>query len=470
MNALIVVHDNHQETNVFPLGSAYIASALQQENVHVDTYCMDVYHYNNSELATHIINNHYHMILLGFMVPRFRRTVRELCKTIVRNKNDDAIFILGGYGPSAIPEYIINETLADVICIGEADFTIKEIARSLYNRDKFRNIDGIVWRDGDSIITNKRRIKNKNLDLLPLPSWDIFPMDIYTTNLKYPRMKNGDKVFPLISTKGCTDKCSFCFRLESGIRKRSACNIINEMKILHDRYGVTYFHFLDELAIISKKQILNLTNEIKNNFSDIRYRMDCRVSLFDDEIAQSLKKSGCVFLNIGFESSSQLVLDQMSKRATVMQNINAAEIAIKHDIGIGVNMIWGMPGDNERTLRENASFIKKYNQYDQIRTIRPVTPYPGSPLYYKAIKEGFLDGPGDFFDKFENADRYMVNFMGIPEDDIYSMLIDVNSDLIYDHFKNTNNDMKKAEKMISDLHELYRNSSYIYTGPRVYSK
>ncbi len=99
---------------------------------------------------------------------------------------------------------------------------------------------------------------------------------------------------------------------------------------------------------------------------------------------------------MGFESTDQNVLDQMNKRVDVNQNAKTVEIAIKYKIGTGLNFIWGMPGDNEKTLRSNAEFIKKYNQYDQVRTIRPVTPYPGSPLYDVAVSQGHLSGPGDF--------------------------------------------------------------------------
>ena len=81
LKALIIVHDNHQESNVFPLGSAYIAASLQNAGVNVETYCMDVYHYTNHDLSEKLYENEYDMILLGFMVPRFRRTVRNLCGT-----------------------------------------------------------------------------------------------------------------------------------------------------------------------------------------------------------------------------------------------------------------------------------------------------------------------------------------------------------------------------------------------------
>ncbi len=54
--------------------------------------------------------------------------------------------------------------------------------------------------------------------------------------------------------------------------------------------------------------------------------------------------------------------------------------------------------------------------------------------------------------------------MGIPEQDIYEMLLDVNTDLIYDHFKNTNKDFTKAEEMIAALTNVYKNENFLFTG------
>jgi radical SAM superfamily enzyme YgiQ (UPF0313 family) len=189
MKALIVVHDNHQESNVFPLGAAYIASSLMISEVDVETFCMDVFHQTNQELSELILNKSFDIILLGFMAPRFRRTVRELCLTIDKARGVESFFILGGYGPSAMPEYVIQETGADIVCVGEADYTITSIVNAIKvgnsraeTQGLLSEINGIVYKNSfGSVITNDRAPKIKKLDDLPLPRWDLFPMDIYTT-------------------------------------------------------------------------------------------------------------------------------------------------------------------------------------------------------------------------------------------------------------------------------------------------
>jgi len=466
--ALFVIPDNFQNDNVFPLGVGYLAACLRMANVEVEIFCMDVLHYSPAELEHFLNNNSYDVVCLGFMAPRFKRGVQVVCNTIKKAKNTDAWFVLGGYGPSPIPDYMLKTTGADIVAIGEGEETMLEIMMARRDMMSVSNIKSIAYRkDGETII-NERRSTIKYLNELPFPAWDLFPMEKYTSNLKFAGMDVNDKAFPLISTRGCTDKCSFCFRLDTGIRQRGPDAVVAEMKELNTKYGVTYFYFCDELAIVSRKQIFQITDAIKKHLPPIKFRMDCRVTLFDDDIAKALKEAGAVFLNIGFESSSQKVLDQMNKRATIEQNIAAAETAMRHDIGIGINMIWGMPGDDLNSLRKNAEFIMRFNQYDQIRTIRPVTPYPGSPLYLQAVRDGTLTGPEDFFEKFTNSDLYLCNFTGIPYEKIYAALYEVNEDLIYDHFEHTSKDFAAADRLLERFYDLYFNGVTDFSGPRHY--
>jgi len=465
---LFIIHDNYQDDNIFPMGPAYLAAILKQVGVEVSVYCMDIFHYTNQELADYLDDNEFDLIGLGFMAARFKRTVEELCGVIKRHKKK-AWFVLGGHGPTPIEEYILLATRADIVTLGEADDTILELLNcKIEGGEKFKNIKGIAYRIGDVVTTNERRNPVMNLDSLPFPAWNLFPMEKYTTSLKFSGTGENEKAFSVLTTRGCVNRCSFCYRMEKGIRTRSPQNIVDEVKALHDNYGIQYIYFSDELSVTSKKQIAEFAALLHKNNLSIKYRMECRVDLFDEEIAKILKDSGCVFLNIGFESTDQNVLDILKKNVTVEQNIRAAEIANQLGIGIGLNFIWGLPGDSEKSLRNNAEFIKKYNHYDQIRTIRPVTPYPGTPLYYEAIERGLLGGPEDFFSRFKNADLYMINFLDIPEKEIYEMLFEVNKDLILDHYSHTDNNLKEANILIEKFYNLYFKGETSFDGPRHY--
>jgi len=135
-----------------------------------------------------------------------------------------------------------------------------------------------------------------------------------------------------------------------------------------------------------------------------------------------------------------------------------------------LNFIWGEPGDSVETLKSSAEFIKEYNSYSQIRTVRPVTPYPGCDLYSYAIEKGLLQGPEEFFEGFKNSDLITVNFTDMTNEEMYNVLYEVNKDLILDHFNNTNKDFHAANELIDGFYSLYFKGETKFRGARKYTE
>lgn len=468
---LFIIHDLYQEDNHFPLGVAYLSAMLKKNNAEVKVFCQDIFHYTNQELADYISQEEHDLIGVGFMATRFNETIRELCKVINENKKG-AWLVLGGFGPAPIPEYMLSETRADIITTGEAEETIAELLNcKTQGTPSFSNVKGIAYQINGKIYTNEKRKPIFHLDSIPFPAWSLFPMDRYTTCLNLFNMEKDDKVLGILTSRGCVGKCSFCYRMEKGIRVRSIDNVIEEMKILKERYGVNYFFIQDELFVFSKKRIFEFAKALQKNNLKIKFACDCRVDIFDEEIAKCMVDIGCQFFDFGFESADQEVLNKMHKKVTVEQNIRAAEIVNKFKgIGMGLNFLWGNFGDTEKTIRKNVDFIKKYNTYHHLRTIKPVTPYPGSPLYYEAIKMGKLKGPEDFFEKFKNSDLLTVNFTNIPDENFYQLLLEANKELIINHYKNTQGNINEANELIETFRKLYSGEIKNFRGARHYER
>jgi radical SAM superfamily enzyme YgiQ (UPF0313 family) len=378
--------------------------------------------------------------------------------------------MLGGHGASAIPEYVIKKTGADIVAIGEAEETILELIDAKVNNKELSKIKGIAYKKGNEVIVNERRRPVMDLDSIPFPEWSLFPMDRYANCIKFFDSEDDEKILGILTSRGCINRCNFCYRMEKGIRFRSIDNVIEEMKILKDRYEVTYFPMFDELFNYPKKRIWEFLMGIKKNNLKIKYSCNARVDIFDEESAIWLKESGCKLLNFGFESSDQKVLDLMMKHTSVEQNIKALEITKKVGIGMGLNFIWGNKGDSAESLKGNVDLIKKYNTYYQVRTIRPVTPYPGCDLYYEALERGLLSGVDDFFNKFKNSDLLTVNFTDIPDKKFYELLFEANKELITDHYRHRKGDMEEANNMIKSFYDLYFMGKTNFRGARHYEK
>jgi len=94
--------------------------------------------------------------------------------------------------------------------------------------------------------------------------------------------------------------------------------------------------------------------------------------------------------------------------------------------------------------------LLKYDDGAQMRTIRPVTPYPGSPLYYYAIEKGLLKGCEDFYEnKHTNSDLLAINFTDMSDDEFHKCLLEANTRLMTNYFQ------KKQSAMIEQAQKLY---------------
>jgi radical SAM superfamily enzyme YgiQ (UPF0313 family) len=464
--ALILIHNLHQIDTFFNIGAGYLVSVLKQYGAEVDVFDMAIEDLNEDQLADYLQdNNDYDIIGLGFLSARFRETVEPLCKVINKYKNN-ALLVLGGNGASAIPRYTLEKTQADIVCIGESEESIVEVLNCKVNDGNFADIKGIAYRKGNVIIINPRRTPVANLDSIPFPDFSAFNMSKYTSNIKLAGMTEKDKCFPIVTSRGCTNRCTFCYRMERGVRARSTENIIKEIKYLNKEFGITYFFAFDELFLYSKKKIFQFAEELKKNNLHIMFNCNARVSLFDLEIAKCLQDSGCLFINFGFESCSNTVLKAMNKNATVEQNFKAAEICKKLDISMGVNMIWNMPFDDEQTLKDDMQFILDYSDFSQVRTIRPVSCFPGSDLFWKSIADGSLKDEDDFFNKFKNSDLITVNYTKLPTERCYELLYEANRELILHHYSHTNNDMVAANKLIQQFKDLYDGKDIKFRGAK----
>lgn len=466
---LLIIHDVHQDDNHFPLGPAYLASVLKREGIDVKVYCQDVFHYPNSHLAKLLQSDHFDLIGLGFLSARFKETIKPLCKVINQHKKD-AWLVLGGHGPSPIPEYMLRKTRADVIAIGEAEEIIVDLVNCKVNKGNLADIKGIAYRDGEEVHINERRRPIMDLDSIPFPAWELFPLEKYTTCSAYPNQEEFERSLSIITTRGCIARCSFCYRMERGVRRRSMDNIMEELKILTSSYGITYFIIADELPFFKKNGVFEFEEALKKSGLKIKYYCGIRANLVDKEVAESLKRSGCQLINIGFESMDQKVLARMNKGTTVEDNIRAAEVCNEVGLMMGLNVIWANPYDTEESLWKLVDFTRKYNTYGQIRTIRPVTPYHGCPLYYDAIKMGLLKGPEDFFEKFKNSDLITVNYTDMPTEECHRLLFAANTELILNHFLKTNGDMREAMNLIDAFYGLYFEKEYKFRGARHYDR
>lgn len=460
MRILLVVYDNDSYIHWFPQGLAYIAAVLTREGHDVEIYSQDVHHHPEEHLTAYLDRNEFDIIGLSFISGYYQyKKALKISEAINRSKKRP-YFIIGGHAPSPEPEFFLKKTGADLVVVGEGEVTIIEVLNALSRHESLDEVKGIAFMDGGKFFITERRPLIKDIDSIPFPQFDLFPMEHYRL-LRMPHAVSSDFVMPVLSGRGCTFSCNFCYRLDEGFRPRSNESIIEEIQFLKREYGITYIAFSDELLMSSEARITSLCEDFIKVGLNIKWDCNGRLNYAKPEILKLMKTAGCVFINYGIEAMDDQILRNMNKALTTKQIIAGIEATLSAGISPGYNIIFGNIGESRETLNKGLDFLLRYDDGAQMRTIRPVTPYPGSPLYYKAIELGLLKDCEDFYaNKHLNSDLLAINFTDMTDDEFHQSLCEANTKLLTNYFT------KKLASMIAQTEKLYLEKDTNFRGYR----
>lgn len=459
VKVLLIAYDNDSYITWFPQGLAYIASYLLRSGHDVSIYQQDINHYPDEHLTHYLNENKFDIVGVGACGGYYQYKKILSISEAINTSKQRPFYMIGGHLVSPDPEYFLRKTQADAIIIGEGERTVEEIARR-YPYSSLSSIKGLAYRTNDKVTINERRPLINEIDNIPMPTYHLFDINHYRM-LRMPNCSNRDFVMPVLSGRGCTYKCSFCYRMDKGFRPRSPESIIREIKYLQRNYGITYIAFSDELFMSSEER----TTELCNAFieSGLKFKWDCngRLNYATPEVLQLMKEAGCVFINYGVEAVDDTVLKNMHKSLTVKQITEGVNNTLDAGISPGLNIIWGNIGDTKETLNKGVEFLYVYDDNAQMRTVRPVTPYPGSELYYHAIEKGLIKDIEDFYEnKHINSDLLSVNFTQYSDDEFHDLLYTANYHLINNYFE------RKKLEVINQAYDLYHNKNKDFRGFR----
>ncbi len=344
------------------LGIGYLAATLRAAGHEVEILDCIKEKLDMERFTKHFSNNRYDVVgFKAFAVDL--STVRESLK-IIEKTRPEAVRIVGGPAPSGAPlevmEYLSN---VDFAFAGEAEMGLPKLLKCLESGNKgFRDVEGLVWRDNDRVVVNKRGYID-DLDSIGLPAWDlIHPND-------YPFAPHGifAKSFPtapIITTRGCPYLCTYCAAESlSGrkIRYRSVENIVKELTLLRDKYGVNDITILDDNFTLNRKFVQEFCRQVIEK--GLKLTWSCpngvRLDTLDEEILSTMEDAGCYSIAVGVESGSQKILDHMKKNLTLEEIEKRINFIKQTNIKVTGNFIIGYPEESREDIERSIEFSQR---------------------------------------------------------------------------------------------------------------
>ena len=271
--------------------------------------------------------------------------------------------------------------------MGEPELTLKDILEGTPNEE----ILGICYRDNFQPVKNEKRPFIENLDILPFPARHLVDNSIYK------RPDNGKVQAVIKVSRGCPYHCFFCLATPvSGhqVRKRSAENIIAEIRECVEKYNIRNFVFWSDIFNIDRDWTIDLCKKIIESGLKITWSSNTRANTMDDEMASMMYKAGCRLVSIGVESGSQKMLNNIGKRITLDDIRNTVKILKKNKIKIYNYFVIGLPWETEETVEETIKFAIELDS--NFISFYTATPLPGTKYFAYAMLNKLVEGNLDF--------------------------------------------------------------------------
>lgn len=346
--------------------------------------------------------------------------------------------IAGGPLASVYSLLLTNASL-DAVVHGEAEVSLTLLMEHFDSGRVIHDIPGISFlHTNGEVIRNKPAMQIEDLDELPLPAYHLvdFPryfrhynmrdgnIDVFKYALgsdKYiqeilDRVGADDRWVEIMTGRGCTHHCLFCYRHMKGVRYFSIDYVVKHVKFLKDNYGIRGFQFADELFNGSMERVFAFCDAIEANELDIFYIIGgARVDKINEKMLRRLKETGCIEMNYGHESGSDSILKEYRKGATVKQNKEITLLTTK-EVGLicPIQLVIGSPGETDETIRETRQFLKDIGAVHC--SLNYLIPLPETPIWEYVTKNRLVNDVEKYLDEVaESGGAPLLNLTKMPD-------------------------------------------------------
>jgi anaerobic magnesium-protoporphyrin IX monomethyl ester cyclase len=378
-----------------PFGILYLADSLEKAGFSVRLMHEEGNKANIQKLVDLVsVEKPLFVGLSTFTAPTIIPTIQA---SIEIKKKHVIPIVWGGYHPTITPEQTLMNDFIDLVAIGEGERTIVELTNVLreYGLDthELAKVAGIGFKENGKAVFTRPRPFIKDLDDI-YPAWHHLDIERYLYSGKYFYSGlGGEKVIAHITSRGCPWRCGYCFNQavnKRRFRAQSVQRVTNDIRDLKERFGINGVLFEDDNFFTDKKRALEIVRNIDIPWASTMRADD--LAKGGEDFVKALAQSNCVELRFGAESGSQRILDLLTKDITVDHIRRVAELCGKYGIKAIFMFLHGFPGETWSDICQTLDLIDELEGMNEnviVSHLGFFAPFPGTPLFDIAVKEGF---------------------------------------------------------------------------------
>jgi radical SAM superfamily enzyme YgiQ (UPF0313 family) len=396
------------------------------------------------------------MIGISILFSTADKTSRHVA-AVCKERWPNVPVVLGGMHATSAVDSLLKEEAIDYVCRGEAESIIVDLVRTCHEGRDPESVQGII---GRSKASRENAPLIDDLDEIPYPAWHLLPMHEY---VECGRARSIEKIeqdheATIVTTRGCPFRCTFCASWTvhgREMRYRSVENVLGELRILRERYGVTSVIPEDDLFTVKKPRIIALCEAVAEEFPGLTFQFPngLSVATLDEDVVRAMCKMGMKVANIAIESGSDYVQRKIIKKNV---NLDRARRVVQtcRDLGITTRcyFILGFPGETREQVMETIAFAESLPADWCVFNI--AAPLIGTEMYEQLLARGEIDGSFNWDEAFFHERAY--DTPEVSANDLKALCEEANLRVnFYGNYNLRNGQPDRAAALFRDIHRMY---------------
>jgi len=367
-----------EENPLPPLSLSYLAGTLEREGIEVQILDFLVARYRPDKLRQKL--EEYRPELVGVTCVTLNYPIAARMLKVCKAFDPSIVTVIGGpHATFALEETLLQAPWIDVIVIGEGERTLVELAKAVDGGSAIRQVAGIAFADGSTVVKTETRPLIDDLDQLPLPARHLLPLARYRA-LGVP--------CTVITSRGCPYGCIFCSghrMFGRKVRFHSPGPVVDEIEMLHRDFGFSNINIVDDTFMVNHDHARQVCEEMLKRNLRVSWNAFARVDNVTENLVGLMKEAGCELVLFGIESGDDGILKTIKKGITLEEARRGVRMATDAGLKVFNSFIFGLPGESPDTARKSMAFAQELDhEYGAKYAFHVLAPLPGTELYVRA--------------------------------------------------------------------------------------
>jgi len=309
--------------------------------------------------------------------------------SLVKKAVPNALAAVGGPIVKSVPESVMEIPEVDFAVAGEGETVLLSVASAIDEGRSLDSVPGLTLRDGDGIRTTGAVEPIADLDILPFPAWDLVDLDDYHSAPRHGYLYVHQRYMSMITSRGCPYSCIFCHEvMGKRFRKRSPENIVEEMQVLKQEYGIREITVSDDAFNLDSRRAEQVCDLILERNLDFRFTFPSglRGDIMTSSLLRKLKRAGTYKVAYGIETGSPRMQKVLKKNVDLVRLREVIRETARLGILVQGFFMLGFPTESREELEATVRYATSSRLH--LASFNIANAFPGTEMFQMAMDMG----------------------------------------------------------------------------------